>query len=549
MGRGLSIMAIEGTRLKTEDRTAHQVAGHFRVVSLATSVSRVTGFGRDLLNSWIFGAGLVSDSYFAALRIPNLLRDLFAEGAFSPAFVPVLSKAIKGEKPEEAWKLISQVFTTLLLVVGVTVGLGILAAPFLVHVVAPGFTGDPDKYRLTVTLTRILFPVLLFVSMAALWMGTLNSYNRFAVPAFAPVAMNLTLIVAGLYLYYWPSMRASQDEMAKIHIWTIATTIGFAFQWLIQMPDTKGLGGRFRLAWPPTHPGIREILVLLAPAVISLSVTQVDFLLNQIFASFLQNGSITCLNYGNRLMQLPYGVFGVSIATVVLPLMSRQWAEGDHKSFSLTLGQSLEAAAFIMIPATAGLCLVSLPICRLAFQHGNFDAESTQRVAEATCLYALGLFAQAGFKIAAQTFYPLQKPKWPFWAAVINMVSTALLNLCALLFLADPHLKFLALPLATTVGVSLTFLFLCYGLHRYGVHFDLGGMAREVGRILLATVAMAVATLLTLWGIRSLNLPGSRVLEVFLPIGVGATAYFLAAKGLGCQSYEWINAQRAKKKK
>lgn len=525
-------------------RTAAKVAGHFRVVSLATSISRVTGFARDLLNSWIFGAGLVSDSYFAALRIPNLLRDLFAEGAFSPAFVPVLSKSIEKEKAEKTWQLISEVFTTLLLAVGTTVGLGILAAPFLVHLVAPGFSGDPSKYQLTVTLTRILFPVLLFVSMAALWMGILNSYDRFAVSAFAPVAMNVTLILAGLYLYYWPSIRSSQDEMRKIYIWTFATTIGFAFQWLIQAPDARGLGGRFRLLWPPRHPGIREILFLLAPAVISLSVTQVDFLLNQIFASFLQDGSITCLNYGNRLMQLPYGVFGVSIATVVLPLMSRQKADGDHGGFSQTLGQSLEAAAFIMIPATAGLCLVSLPICRLAFQHGNFSAEATRRVAEATCLYTLGLFAQAGIKITAQAFYPLRKPKWPFWAAVISMVSTALLNLAALLFVPNPHLKFLALPLATTVGVTLTFLFLFWGLIHLGVQFDLAGMLKECLKILLATFLMSVVTWLCLWGLQNWNPPGARVFDVFIPIAAGAGTYFVAAKFLGCQSFEWVRAQR-----
>ncbi len=542
-------MAIERAGVRAGHRTAHQVAGHFRVVSIATTISRVTGFGRDLLNSWIFGAGLVSDSYFAALRIPNLLRDLFAEGAFSPAFVPVLSKTIKGGKPGEAWELISQVFTTLLLAVGVTVGLGILAAPLLVHVVAPGFSGDPAKYALTVSLTRLLFPVLLFVSMAALWMGTLNSYNRFAVPAFAPVAMNLTLILTGLYLYFWPSLRSSQDETSKIYLWTLATTVGFAFQWLIQVPATKGLGGRFRLAWTPTHPGIKEILTLLAPAVISLSVTQVDFLLNQIFASFLQNGSITCLNYGNRLMQLPYGVFGVSIATVVLPLMSRQWAEGDRQGFNQTLGQSLEAAAFIMIPATVGLCILSLPICRLAFQHGHFGEEATRLVSEATCLYALGLFAHSGIKITAQAFYPLQKPQWPFWAAVVSMISTAFLNLSALLFLKDPHLKFLALPLATTVGVFSTFLFLCYGLIRQGVKFDFPAVFQEGGKILLATLAMAGATKAFLLGLRTWNPPGDRVWEVFLPIGAGAATYFLCAKALGCQSYEWIRAQRTQGKK
>ena len=452
-------MASEGLKSTAKGETASQVAGHFRVVSLATSISRVTGFFRDLLNSWIFGAGLVSDSYFAALRIPNLLRDLFAEGAFSPAFVPVLSKSLKKEKMEKTWELISQVYTSLLLATGIVVALGILAAPLLVRLVAPGFAGDPVKSELTITLTRILFPVLLFVSMAALWMGTLNSYNRFAVPAFAPVAMNLTLIAAGLYLYFFQDPGAPRNDLSKIYIWTGATTLGFALQWLVQVPEAKSLGGKLRLLWPPSHPGIKEILFLLAPAVISLSVTQVDFLLNQIFASFLKNGSITCLNYGNRLMQLPYGVFGVSIATVVLPLMSRQMAGGDQKGFNKTLSQSLEAAAFIMVPSTVGLWIVSGPICRLAFQHGNFDEASTRLVSQATCFYVLGLFAHAGIKITAQAFYPLKKPKWPFWAAVVNMISTALLNLSAPSFSHGSSSKIPSPPLGHDGGSFSHFSF------------------------------------------------------------------------------------------
>jgi putative peptidoglycan lipid II flippase len=525
--------------------TASKVAGHFRIVSVATAVSRVSGFFRDQLNSWIFGAGLVSDSYFAALRIPNLLRDLFAEGALSSAFIPTLSKSLEKEKVEDTWKLISQVFTLLLLIVGLVVAAGILAAPWIVRVVAPGFLGDPAKFALTVNLTRILFPVLLFVSMAALWMGTLNSHDHFLAPAFAPVAMNLTLIAAGLYLFYWPSMKDA-DEIQKIHLWTYATTVGFLFQWLIQVPAARGLGGRFRLLWPPTHPGIAEMMFLLAPAVVSLSVTQVDFLLNQIFASFLKTGSITCLNYGNRLMQLPYGVFGVSIATVVLPLMSRQMADGDEKGFSDTLTHAIGAAAFIMIPSTVGLCVISLPVCRLAFEHGHFTEESTQMVADATCFYVAGLFAHAGIKITAQAFYPLRKPKWPFWAAVINMASTALLNLCALLFISDPHQKFLALPLATTVGVFFTFIFLWYGLTRYGVKFEYRFVIKELLKILLASLCMGLAAWWTLRWLDQANLPWGKIWAVFAPISVGAVIYFVLAKLLHCESLSWLISRRKK---
>ncbi len=529
-----------------EPRTAAKVAGHFRVVSLATSISRVTGFFRDQLNSWIFGAGLVSDSYFAALRIPNLLRDLFAEGALSSSFIPTLSKSLEKETAKKTWELISQVYTMLLLIVGTVVGIGIFAAPWIVRVVAPGFVSDAAKFALTVELTQILFPVLLFVSMAALWMGTLNSHDRFTAPAFAPVAMNVTLILTGLYLYYFPSDAMADDELKKIRIWTIATTAGFAFQWLVQMPSAWKLKGRFRLIFHPSHPGIHEMLFLMAPAIITLSVTQVNFLLNQIFASFLKTGSITCLTYGNRLMQLPYGVFGVSIATVVLPLMSRQMAEGNRKGFDATLSQSLKAAAFIMVPSTLGLWMVSLPICRLAFQHGHFSEESTLLVADATCFYVLGLFAHSGIKILTQAFYPLKRPKWPFWGAVINMVSTALLNLSALIFLTDPHQKFLALPLATTAGVFFYFFFLSYGLTRYGVKFETASMLREGTKIAFATVAMGISASVALSFLSSSALPGQNIVVVFVPILAGAAVYFAAAKLLKCESLEWIISSKRK---
>ncbi|HXL73816.1 MAG TPA: lipid II flippase MurJ, partial [bacterium] len=244
---------------------------------------------------------------------------------------------------------------------------------------------------------------------------------------------------------------------------------------------------------------------------------------------------------------LPYGVFGVSIATVVLPLMSRQMADGDEKGFGDTLTHAIGAAAFIMIPSTVGLCIVSLPICRLAFEHGHFTEESTLLVADATCFYVAGLFAHAGIKITAQAYYPLRKPKWPFWAAVINMVSTALLNLSALLFLTDPYQKFLALPLATTVGVFFTFFFLWWGLDRHGVKFEYGFIFKEIVKILLASCLMCASA----WGVLHFMIqspvPFEKVAEVFGPIAVGAFVYFVSAKILQCESFEWLISRRKKR--
>ncbi|HVM32777.1 MAG TPA: murein biosynthesis integral membrane protein MurJ [bacterium] len=535
-------------RAKEGQKPAQNLGRHFRVVSLATGLSRVTGFARDMINAHLFGAGLVSDAYFSANRIPNLLRDLFAEGALSSALVPALSKSLRLEKAKATWALASQVFTFLLLSVGLVVALGILFAKPLVALIAPGFLSDPVKFTLTVHLTQILFPVLLFVSMAAFCMGLLNSHERYGVSALAPIAMNLTLILAGGALVFFSGLGPDRD-LANIYWWTLATSAGMLLQWLVQIPAVLKLGGRLRLSFKPTHPGFWEILLLMGPALFSLSVTQIDLVLNQVFASFLPTGSVTCLNYGNRLMQLPYGVFGVSIATVVFPLISRQAAVENHRAIRSTLSRALEAALFITLPATLGLCLLSLPVCRLAFEHGEFTLDSSRLVAGATCMYTLGLFAHTGIKLLTQAFYPIRKARWPFWAALANMLATAGLNLAALLFVPDNHLKFLLFPLATSAGAFLNLAVLVWGLERYGLHLEYGAIAKEGTKILLATALMGLVAWGALKGALRMDYPGDKAVAVFLPAALGAAAYWFLAKRLRCRSLAWVleNKRRGKK--
>lgn len=529
---------------KTASEAGH-LGRHFRVVSLATAISRVTGFVRDSINGALFGAGWISDSYFMAIRIPSMLRDLFAEGALSSAFIPTFTRSLEDGKgdPEDAWRLMSQVFTLLLLVVGSLVALGILFAPAVVDVIAHGFLAAPEKYRLTVALTRTLFPVLLFVSLAALWMGCLNAHHRFTVPAFAPVAMNLTLIVAGLYLLYVRPPASEADELSNMRFWTMATTVGMVFQWLIQVPSLRKLGWRFRFSFPPTHPGVFEMLVLMAPAVISQSVMQVNFLINQFFGSYLPHGDLSCLYYGNRLMQLPYGVFGVSIATVVFPLIARQAAQGDAKSVETTLSRAVEAAAFITIPCTVGLILTAQPITVLAFQRGKFDAAATALVTQATVLYVSGLFFYSSNKILVPAFYALKKSKWPLTAALCAMGADFVLNLSAFLLIDDMHLRFLALPSATILSGMVNFALLFYGLHRYGLRFDVRDLSRELVKISFATLGMALAVWGVLRGLDGLTLPGMRLWRVFAPITVGAGLYFVLARVLSCRGGQWLRSK------
>ena len=520
------------------------LGGHFRLVTFATSVSRVTGYARDTLNAALFGAGWVSDAYFMAIRIPSLLRDLFAEGALSNAFVPALTARLGKKDRRGAWEMTSQVFTLLLLVTGGLSALGMLFAPQVVYVIAHGFASDAEKFRLTIELTRILFPVLMFVSLAALWMGTLNSLHRFTAPAFAPVFMNLTQIAAGTaLLFFWRSSNP-QEEIRNVRLWALSMTLGMLLQWLTQVPAAKKEGAKIRWSWPPSHPGVQEVLRLMGPSVVSQSVLQVNLLVNQFFASFLATGYVTYLYYGNRLMQLPFGILGVSIATVTFPLLSRQAHSGKTAHFSETLSRALAAGLFLMVPCTVGIWIVAKPACRLAFEYGRFSPEATQAAAEATALYALGLVAYTGVKILLPAYYARKNVRRPLVASLAAMGANAGLNLAAFLFVTDSHARFWGLALASGLGALVNLCWLMTGLSGIGVGLRWGFLSRETGKTLLATLAMGAAAWGTLWGVQTLQLPGARLFDLVLPVVVGGGVYFYLSKALGLAGLDWILSGR-----
>jgi putative peptidoglycan lipid II flippase len=526
--------------------TGHSLGRHFRLVTLATSTSRIAGYLRDTLNAKLFGAGLVSDSYFMAVRIPSLLRDLFAEGALSNAFVPALSARLERGRDKEAWELMSQVFTLLCLVTGAITALGILFAPQVVWVIAQGFVGHPDKFQLTVSLTRILFPVLSCVSLAALWMGALNSLHRFTAPAFAPVYMNLAQIVMGVLLIkVWPADTPA-EEIRNVHLWAVSMTLGMLLQWLSQVPDGLKAGIRLRWSWPPDHPGLKEMWKLLAPAVVSQSVLQVNLLVNQFFASFLATGYVTYLYYGNRLFQLPYGVLGISIATITFPLLARQSSGGQMAEFSKTLNKALAASFFLMVPCTVGIWIVAQPACRLAFEYGKFGPEATALSAEATALYALGLVAYTGAKILQPAYYACRNARFPLKASLTAMAANAGLNLSAFLFVQDTHWRFWGLAMASVLGACVNFGLLLWGIPRLEVRLDTGYQTKEGLKVISASFLMGVSSWGTLHFIQALPVPGHRFLDFLLPVGVGGAAYFAIAKLLRMDGLGWILGHRKK---
>jgi putative peptidoglycan lipid II flippase len=528
-------------------KEAPKLGSHFRLVSLATSVSRITGFVRDQLNAVLFGAGWISDSYFMAIRIPSLFRDLFAEGALSNAFVPALTARLKGDDRKEAWELMSQVFTLLALVTGGLTALGILFAPQIVNVIAMGFTSQPDKVQLTVLLTRFLFPFLIFVSMGALWMGTLNSLHRFTAPAFAPVFMNLTQIIVGFWIWKFRKAGTVDEEIRNIRLWTLSMTQGMLFQWLVQVYPAWKEGVRVRLTWPPNHPGVKEIFRLMGPAVVSSSVLQVNILVNQFFASFLATGFVTYLYYGNRLMQLPFGILGVSIATVIFPLLARQSNAGKQKLFSYTLTQALSASFFLMVPCTVGIWLVAEPACRLAFEYGRFTPEAAKAASEATALYALGLTGYTGVKILLPAYYARRNAKIPLASSIAAMVTNAGLNLLAFVFITDPRTRFWGLALASGLGamVNLTWLLSC--LPKVGISLHWRFLAKEGMKTFFATALMGLVVWLTLKVLIPLNLPLNRLWNFLLPVILGACLYFFMTKTMGHQGLKWVQGRRSQK--
>jgi putative peptidoglycan lipid II flippase len=447
-----------------------------------TLASRVLGYVRDSLNAALFGAGAVADAYFVAFRIPNLLRDLVGEGAFSAAVVPTVSRTILKGGPREAHRLLSALLTVVALGGAVVVAVGVLVAPWIVSLLAPGFAGSPAKFALTVSLTRWLFPFIACMSLAASVMGYLNARERFGPGAFAPVALNLCVIAGGVFLC--PLFGDSPDT--RIYGWTIGVLLGGLAQWLVQIPAARSLG--FRWAWRLWHPGLREIGILMAPALVGFSVSQLYLLINTILASLLPEGSVAYLYYGNRLMQLPLGVMGVALSTAAYPVVARALARGRPADAARPLNHALSLAAFSVLPASAGLIALSPWINRLLFRYGRFGAEDAAVTAAVASAYAIGIIGHACGRVLTPPFYAAGRPYVPVAVAGVGVVCNAMLS-SILMFPLGP----VGLPLSTSVVAIATALWLGWRLH--GVVPGLGGqrVARAFAGALLASAGMGLA--------------------------------------------------------
>jgi putative peptidoglycan lipid II flippase len=483
-------------------------------VSSLTMVSRVLGFVRDFFIARVFGAGLLTDAFFVAFKLPNLLRRLFAEGAFSQAFVPILGEYKQRSSPEETRSLIDAIATVLFLALVVAAALGMAAAPLIVYLTAPGFAAEPDKFALTVQLLRITFPYIVFISLVALAAGILNTWNRFAVPAITPALLNVCFIVGAAFL------AERFDPPVVVLAWAVFA--GGLLQLAFQVPFLLRMGLLPRWRLDLSHPGLRRVLLLMAPAAFGVSVSQISLVLNQIFASFLATGSVSWLYYADRLMELPAGVLGVAVGTILLPSLSKYHAAANSVEYSRLLDWGLRITVLLAVPAAAALAVLALPLISMLFLYGEFSAQDAWMTRQALVAYSVGLVGMILVKILAPGFYARQNIATPVKIGIVTLVATQLMNLA----LIGP-LRHAGLALAIGLGACLNAGLLFLLLRKHRIFVPQPGWGVFLLKV-LASVAFMVVVLFTTMGDASWWLAAgwqSKVPAVLGLVALGGAAY------------------------
>ena len=500
------------------------------IVGIAILCSRLLGLLREVIFAALFGASRNMDAFLTAFRAPNMLRDLFAEGALSTAFVTTFSRRIATDGDASAWRLASKVATLTLVFMSALTVLGILFAPAFIQVLAPGFPAE--KAALTIQLTRIMFPFILLVSLAALVMGMLNAKNVFGMPAMASSFFNIGSIVGGVALCYWLEPQADWrhphfGERGLMGL-AIATLIGGLLQLVVQLPSLGRVGFRFRPDFNWRDPGVRTILVLMGPATIAASAVQVNVLINSIFASKLGDGPIAWLNIAFRLMQLPLGIFGVAIATVTLPLVSRSAALGNKAEFRGALAHALRLVMLLTIPSAIGLVILAEPIIALIYQHGRFTAEATTHTAEALQFYAIGLVGYSAVKVLAPAFYALDKRNLPMFVSLFCVALNVSLNW---FFTRNLGLGHRGLALSTSLVAITNFLALYVMMRRYAGRLETRMMLTALAKLLVAGALLAAICLAArrFLPFAEAGSTWERAVSLLPTIAIGAGAFFGAA--------------------
>ncbi len=490
-----------------------------------TLISRITGLARDVVFAGLIGAGagVAADAFYVAFRIPNFLRRIFGEGAFSQAFVPVFTEYKTRAAPEEARAFVNHMTGVLGVILFVVTLIGVLAAPILVMVLAPGFLDEPHKYDLTVQMLRIMFPYLLFISFVAMAAGILNTYGKFGAAAFTPVLLNLCLIGAAV----WLAPRMAEPVMALAWGVFLAGIVQLVFQW----PFLRAIRMAPRPRLKPAHDGVGRVFKLMLPAIFGVSVSQINLLVNTLLASFLVTGSVSWLYYSDRLMEFPLGVFGIALATVILPSLSHKHATNSHEEFSHLLDWALRWVVLIGLPASVALVVLAGPLLATLFHYGAFNANDVRMSASALMAFSLGLLGFLLVKVLAPGFYARQDTKTPVRIGIVAMLANIVLSLV----LVYP-LKHVGLALAISLAAFLNAALLYRWLRKHEVYHPLPGWGIFLLRVTIASAAMGA---LLAWGVGDLGrwLAASiseRVIQLTLWVVAGLVAYagFILALGI-----------------
>lgn len=494
------------------------------LISGFTLLSRVLGLVRDQVFAALLGAGMHADAFNIAFRIPNLLRDLFAEGALSAALVPTYAATLAAGGRPAGHQLARRLFTLLGALMLALVGLGYVLAGPLVDALAPGYDRVAGKTELTIVLTRVMLPFLPLVSFAAVAMGMLNAQEKYGAPALAPAMFNVVAILWGASLWL-----AGLDARTVAVGWAVGTILGGLAQFAAQWPSLRREGFRFRPEWAPGDPGIRRIAALMAPATLGLAAVQFNIFISSRFASH-EPGAVSWLMYAFRILYLPIGIFGVALGTIAATGLARSAAQGDLEQLRATLRRSLRLLGFLCIPATVGLALVGAPVVRLLYERGAFGPADTEGTAAALACYSLALVAYTGVKVLAPAFYALGAPRIP----VLGSGLAVLTNLVAILLL-HPVLGFRGVALGTSFGSLVNILVLVTAFERRVGGLRGHGLLAAAGRMTAAAAAMGAACMLCLRGLEGAfgtHGLGAQLATGLGPVLVGVLCYAAAARAL-----------------
>jgi len=533
------------------------VARSAGIVSIAVMFSRLLGLVREMVFARYFGAGFIYDAYQVAFRIPNVLRDLFAEGALSAAFVKVFTDYQINKSEKEAWQLASLVLNALAVVLSVVCIIGIIFSRQFIGIIAEGFS--PEKAALAATLTQIMFPFILLVAMAAVAMGVLNTKGVFGIPASASTVFNIVSVLFGLGLAYWLShggwelsgdknaIPSSAAQWAIIGM-AIGTTIGGAAQFLIQVPSLYKVGFRFHPGLSFTNPGVRHVMRLMTPAILGTSAVQINVLVNTMFVAGIEGG-VSWLSYAFRLMQFPIGLFGVAIGTASVPVLSRMASEGKTKDFRDTLSSSINLVFLMTLPSACGLIVLGEPIIRLIYVRGAFKESDVPMTALALAGYSIGLTGYAAIKVLSPAFYALDDAKTPMIIALASIVVNAVASFFFRNWLSGVGVTpespsgygHVGVALATSTVALVNFfalaLFMRHRIKRLNGREVFSSFIRiAIASLIMSVVAYFSYRLLTnYFAVKTLMI---KLIEAFIPIGLGGFSFLVAAKLLRIQELE-----------